>query len=142
MPNEFIWDWMCVPPKLKIHDLFNALLVEIHFHFKLVSWVMVPPIKKKLSSSSCFATLNNCKDLYIKRSTCLSLFTRSFLVNCLLPKEQSVWGMRGWRVSLAIFGVISLLTIPFVHMAVHEEPRVWNPRRVACDALKIPASSK
>lgn len=43
--------------------------------------------------------------------------------------ETSVWGMRGWRVSLACLGIISLLTIPFVRWAVHEEPRVWHPRR-------------
>jgi len=43
--------------------------------------------------------------------------------------ESVVHGVRGWRLSLAFVGVLSLFCVLFVRVAVHEEPTVWKPRR-------------
>jgi len=72
---------------------------------------------------------SNCGSTFGKVSCSCSL---GQVLACLMVtpiSEQYVFGMRGWRFSLASFGVLSLLTIPFVRMAVDEEPRVWKPRR-------------
>eukprot|EP00434_Breviolum_minutum_P006407 symbB.v1.2.005654.t1/scaffold327.1/size259883/7 len=85
---------------------------------------------------------SNCGSTFGKVSCSCSL---GQVLACLMVtpiSEQYVFGMRGWRFSLASFGVLSLLTIPFVRMAVDEEPRVWKPRRfgICREVRTIPAA--
>lgn len=88
---------------------------------------MIVPVVQSMVAD--LTNVTNCGSAFGKVSCAHSV---GQVMACLMVtpiSEMWLHGMRGWRLSLGAFGLLSLLTIPFLRIMVYEEPRVWNPRR-------------